>query len=380
MFYKLFFTFSMISVGYYLLAMYTARKFFLSKTNSVSNFSPPISILKPLCGMEHMAYENFASFCQQNYPVYQIVFGVKKSDDPIIDVVQQIMLDFPHLDIQLVLCEQPQGANPKISSLISMQEKATYDFLLISDSDVRVSPDYLSQIIEPMQDNATGIVSCFSRPIVNQGFTIVDALLYAAESFPLLLWTQQLMPHKSNMVSGCSALIRKTALEAIGGFKALADHIAEDTLMGKLATQAGYKIAHANCLVDHILHEETVLNLIQRKLRWMRGSFTYDPIGQFSLLATYGTLFSFLYCLTAPVLLIGVLVVCLVWLLRIIMVWKIGVYYLKIKSIKKYLWFVPLLDFIVIILWAYSFLSHTIHWRGNRFKVEKNGRLIPLGD
>ncbi|CEG58999.1 bacteriohopanetetrol glucosamine biosynthesis glycosyltransferase HpnI [Legionella fallonii] len=365
---------SIASSFYYIFAIYSTSRFFSLPSQSKTDFHPPISILKPVCGMESMAYENFASFCQQDYPEYQIIFGVRDADDPIVSVVNKIIADFPQKDIQLVICETSLGINPKISNLITMQKAAKYSFSLISDSDIRVGPTYLSETIQFMQDEQVGIVTCPYRSLAKTWRAKIGAVNDATEYMPGVFCAKQLDQIKWTL--GCSVLIRETALNAIGGIQRVADYVAEDLLLGKHVTHIGYKIVLANYIVDHVIEHHSLRGIIRGKIRRDRGILTYNPWSYFSLLFTYGAALSMLLLLINHTSTIGVIVFGFVWITKLVMSWIISVKYLKDPSAKKWFWLSPLNDCISFMLWLYVFSASTIYWRGSYFKIGKDGRLV----
>lgn len=373
-FYYLFFVISILSTCYYFFAIYSARQFFVNASNLNRLFYPPITILKPVCGIESGAYENFASFCRQTYPIYQLIFGVKDINDPIVSVINNIIVNFPHIDIQLLICNEIKGANPKINSLIAMQKKAKYPFLLISDSDVRVGPTYLSETIRYMSDLRVGVVTCLFRSIAAKGASVVEAISYATEFFPGAMCARQLA--KVKWTCGASILIRQEVLTAIGGVQVLANYIAEDHLIGKLVTEKGYRIVLSNYIIEHVLQTETLLGMIRRKIRWQLGILAYDPAGYLSLIFTYGTVFSLLFLVVSHLSALGGVIFLMVWVSRLIMSWVIGVYYLNDKTTKQFFWFSPLQDFYSFTLWFLCLGIKKVHWKENSFKIGKKGKLI----
>lgn len=365
---------TLVSIGYYLFALFSAKKFFTPTAQPSSHFHPPISILKPVCGMEPTAYDNFASFCNQQYPNYQIIFGVKEKEDPIIDVIQQIIQDFPACDIQLVICEETLGYNPKVNSLILMMSKAKHDFLLISDSDVRVGPTYLQETIPYMENPKVGIVTCIYRSMTSGWRSRIEALGYATDFIPGVVCARQL--DQINWTLGCSVLIQKTALASIGGMQVLVDHIAEDHLMGRLITEAGYQIILAPYAVDHVLQEDKWITMIQRKIRWARGEWIYCPWGYLGLIFTFGTVSSGLLVGMQPSDPLSWEIGLLTWMTRIWMGRFIGAKQLKDATAKRLFWLSPLTDYLSFIIWVSGFFITKVYWKHQYYKVEKDGRLI----
>ena len=212
---------SLSAIAYYGYAIYAANKFFAHSPVYDEAFHPAISILRPICGIDSKTYQNLASFCQQEYPEYQIIFGVQDPQDPSMEVVRQLIKDFANLDIQVTASLYTLGANRKVSNLAHAVTKAKYDILLLADSDVRVEPDYLRRVIQPLSDPAVGVVTCLYRSIAQGWVTTVEALSTPTEFLPGVLVSTALEGIKFAM--GQTIVIRRSVLEEIGGFAAIAD-------------------------------------------------------------------------------------------------------------------------------------------------------------
>ncbi|NMF67510.1 glycosyltransferase, partial [Brasilonema octagenarum] len=228
------------AVLYYCYGIYAAIEFFSHQRQIDPDFHPPITILKPICGLDMDTYENFASFCQQDYPEYQIIFSVRATNDPSVQIVKKIINDFPEIDISLVISDRTIGTNLKVSNLANAEVEAKSSLLLLADSDVRVGPDYLRRVIQPMCDPAVGVVTCLYRPHVRGWVAIFEALGISTEYHANVLVARGVEGMKFAL--GPTIAIRKSALEGIGGFLAIADYLADDFQLGYLPTQAGYKV------------------------------------------------------------------------------------------------------------------------------------------
>lgn len=374
--------FCMGSIFFYGYACYAARLFF-SKTAYVPkpinpDFFPPITLLKPLCGLDADAYENFASFCRQDYPQFQIIFGVKDPTDPVIDIVNQIMADYPNCDISLVISGQfqNQAQNPKMMSLLSMASQAKYPFLLISDADIFVHADYLKQMAPFMSDETIGIVTGGYRSRGSNFVNLLEQIETATEYLPGIIAGAKLQGLAWTI--GCSVLIRRTALDALGGFDRLKDSLGEDCRLGKLMVAQGYKIVLSPYLVEHRLNPEHFLNFLRRKIRWNKGIFSCYPFAYLACIFTYGGLMSaLLLCMTA-----FSMGACslffLMWSLRFFLAWYVGAKHLGDLSLKSLFFLVPLYDLIGFFLWIFSLLQNKVYWRGHYFKIKKNGQLLSL--
>jgi len=364
------------TVSFYSYAIYAARTFFLQTHPLAASFQPPVSILKPICGLDDEAYTNLASFCQQDYPEYQIIFAVREADDPSIEVVQKIIHHFPELDIQLVISDRTIGTNLKVSNLANAAAVAKHDILLIADSDIRVGRDYLQRVVQPLQDASIGVVTCLYRSLAQGWVGILEAIGTATELQAGVLVSNQLEGIKFAL--GSTIVIRKEVLDAIGGFPVIADYLADDFQLGNLPTEKGYKVVLSDYVVEHVLATTTLTDSVQRQIRWARCIRVSRFWGYLGLLFTHGIAVSLLFVIASGGSILGWAVFGIVWMARLVMAWVVGVKFLKDLQAKKSLWLVPLRDLISFMVWCYGFLGSTIEWRGRRLRLTKEGKLVPI--
>lgn len=364
------------AICYYCYAIYAAIDFFSHQTPINPDFHPSITILKPICGLDIDTYENFASFCQQDYPEYQIIFGVRDERDPSVEVVKKIIHNFPEIDIRLVVSDRTIGTNLKVSNLANAEAEARYSILLLADSDVRVGQDYLRRVIQPMRDPAVGVVTCLYRPLVRGWVAIFEAVGISTEYHASVLVARSL--EGMNFALGPTIAIRRTALEAIGGFLAIADYLADDFQLGYLPAQAGYKVVLSDYVIDHVIATESFIDLIDRQTRWNCCTRVSRPWGYLGLIFTHGTAISLLFLMATFGSILGWAGLIITWSTRLIMAWVVGARTLKDPVAKKFLWLVPLRDLISFALWCYSFFGDTFEWRGRRLRLTRGGLLVPL--
>ncbi|WP_306296889.1 bacteriohopanetetrol glucosamine biosynthesis glycosyltransferase HpnI [Nostoc sp. TCL26-01] len=361
------------AIGYYSYGIYAAREFFSQKTQINADFHPPVSILKPICGLDIDTYENFASFCQQDYPEYQIIFGVRDENDPCVDVVKRIIAEFPNVDISLVISDRTIGTNLKVSNLANAQAQAKHSLLLLADSDIRVGTDYLRHIIQPMQEPSVGVVTCLYRPLVRGWVAILEAVGISTEYHVGVLVARKL--EGMYFALGPTIAIRQTILAEIGGFAAIADYLADDFQLGYLPTQIGYNVVLSDYVIDHAIATASFADLIQRQTRWNCCTRVSRPWGYLGLIFTHGTAISLLFLLVTAGASVGWLMLFLTWTTRLILAWVVGVWGLKDQVARKFLWLVPVRDLVSFALWCYGFMGNTLEWRGRRLRLIKGGKL-----
>jgi ceramide glucosyltransferase len=370
------------SVLFYCYGIYAACVFNKRWQGSNDNFIPAITILKPICGSDSETYINLASFCQQNYPDsknpnYEIIFAVRDPLDSAVGVIKQIINDFPQLDIQLIVNECVIGTNLKVSNLANAFAKARHDILLLADSDIRVGEDYLQRVIQPLQDENVGVVTCLYRSLAEGWVTNLEAIGTACDFHAGVLVSNQL-EGRIKYAFGSTILIRKKVLENIGGFEAIADYLADDFQLGSLPAQAGYKVVLSDYIVEHVLSSDTLANAIKQQTRWARCVRVSRPWGYFGLIFTYGVVSSLLLLIFSRASIFAWEILCITWMIRLLMAWVIGVQILKDLAAQKYLLLVPLRDIITFVVWCHGFFGNIIDWRGQRMLLTKEGKLVAI--
>ncbi|OUL19756.1 glycosyl transferase [Nostoc sp. RF31YmG] len=364
------------AILFYCYSIYAAIAFFSQPHTIDPEFHPPITILKPICGIDRDAEQNLASFCQQDYPDYQIIFAVRDRQDPAIAIIAKIIQQFPDVDIHLVVSDRIIGANLKVSNLANAVTAAKHEIFLIADSDIRVGKDYLQRVIQPLKDQQVGVVTCLYRSLAPGWVTALEALGTSTDFHPSILVSNQLEDIK--FAFGSTIVIRKQALEAIGGFEAIADYLADDFQLGYLPTQAGYKVILSNYIVDHVLATSTLAQTIQRQIRWARCIRVSRPWGYVGLLFTYGTVASLLLLLATGGSILGWTLLAITWVMRLLMSWIVAVKILNDQVAKKFFWVIPVRDLFHFAIWCSGFVGSTIAWRGQKLKLIKGGKLAAM--
>ncbi len=378
---------SLAAIVYYSFAIYAATQFFQSNAAPADHtadhadpateaFCPAVTILKPVSGADSQSYANFASFCQQTYPVYQIIFGVQDQADASIPVIQQLIQDFPHLDIQYVVSDRIIGPNLKVNNLANALALAQHGILFLADSDIIVGPDYLQRVVAPLHDPAVGVVTCLYRSLAQRRIAAFEALSLATEFLPSVLVARQL--EGMTFALGATIALRRSVLDAIGGFAAVADYLGDDFQLGNLPALAGYRVVLSDYIVDHVMATSTWAEFFQHQTRWARGNRFSRPNGYRGLIFTYGTVSSLLFWALTQASPWGWLVLGVTWMLRYAMAGLIGVIYLQDSVAQTGLWLVPLRDFVSFAVWGYSFLGDTIAWRDRQLRLLPGGKLIQL--
>lgn len=368
---------------YYLLSFWSVVGHFreLRKSPpSKSPHAPAVSILKPVRGVDCEAYENFASFCRLDYPEYEIIFAVAEPKDPVVAVVERLRADFPRCSIRLIKGVARKGANSKINSLCRLVQEAKYDVVVMSDSDVRVAPDYLRDVVRPFADPRVGAVTAFCRCITSGGVAgDLNALGMYLDSAPGALVARRL-EGKMQFAFGWTMATTKRHLSEIGGWEAMANYHSDDFELGNRIARRGYRVELMSKPVWMVFPQETIGQYFRHELRWSIGLKNVRPAAYRWLILTHGLPWAVLAAaLAAAAGWEGIAAVHLItyFALRLGLVWTTGTWGLGDTGAWKKPWLVPLRDAISFVAWVGGFFSRRILWRGLAYRV-KNGQLFPM--
>ncbi|HEX8184652.1 MAG TPA: bacteriohopanetetrol glucosamine biosynthesis glycosyltransferase HpnI [Blastocatellia bacterium] len=371
--------FTLAAAAYYLLSIVAARRFFSAPARAEARALPPVSIMIPLHGADFKAYENYALFCRQDYPQYQIVFGVRESTDSSIPIVEKLIADFPGTDVELVVSPEITGANLKVSNLQNMYSRVKHDHIVIVDSDIRAGRDYLRRIISELSDERVGLVTCLYRAAEAPDFAAkLEAIGLTAEFMPGVLMARMIEGVKFAL--GSTMATTRARLEAIGGFHALKDYLADDFMLGNLIAGQGYEVRISSYTVETAMPPVGFLAMMRHQMRWARSTRISRPAGYLGLILTYGTalaLINVLVSLGSP---LSLLLFAFTLVVRMAMGWLIGACYLNDTILKRHLWLLPARDVLSFVIWCLSWFGERVEWRGKLFEVRKDGRMIQVGE
>lgn len=372
-------------IGYYLVALWSARAF-LRRPRFPASFAPPVSILKPLRGTDPGMAEAFASHCLQEYEgEYEILFGVSSFDDPAAAAVQQLQEAFPDQAIRLILCPEVLGPNGKVSNLTQLLPHARHDYLIINDSDIRVGPRYLAQILAPFTPardvKPTGLVTALYRGRAHGPRGVgsptlgsrLEALGIATEFAPGVL-TSRRLEGGLYFGLGSTLAVSRAALDAIGGLAPLVDYLADDYQLGARIHAAGFCVELAEEVVETSVPAWDLAGFFDHQLRWLRTMRESRRGGYAGLVFSYGLAWGMLNLIATAFSLPAIALFSLVLLFRVCLALGVGVGILGDTRVLRDLWLLPLRDLIALGLWAWSYASDTVSWRGESFSL-KDGKL-----
>ncbi len=367
-----------VPLVYYLVTIFAAVRFFRGeRARRLPEFAPPVSLLKPVHGVDFRSHVNFASFCIQNYPNYEILFCVNDMGDPAVPFLQQAMKDFPECSIRILSNAPRIGSNQKVNNLILLAQEAKHEIIVQSDGDVMVSPDYLKSVVAEFADPAVGVVSCFYRGVAEKNFWAeVEAVGAASDFFAGALVAN--LPGGVTFALGASVATTKTWLAKIGGYEALADLLADDYEIGNRVYRAGGKVLLSREAVWTMYPAQTLKSFWEHQVRWARTVRLVRPASFFGLVVTHGLPWCVLAAAVAPTAWIGAAFVAAYLVLRLLMAWVVGVWGVRDQVLRKKLWLVPVRDAIHFAVWLAGFASNRVKWGGVEYAIE-GGRMREVG-
>jgi ceramide glucosyltransferase len=341
---------------------------------------PPlgVTILKPVKGMDAGSYDNFASFCRQLYsgPV-QIIFAAASADDPVIPVIHRLIEDHPGHDISLNINPAIHGPNYKVSNLINAFPGAKHDIIIVCDSDIRVTPDYLDAVTGHFCDPQVGLVtSLYRTSSVHNIATALEATGFTSEMVPNVLTALQL--EGLSFALGASMAVRRETLASIGGFESLAEYLADDYQLGNKIHRAGWRIVLDGCFVESMMKTEHLMSVLSRQLRWARTMRVSRPAGYLASGITQPFPAAFLAAIFAPSLQTGLYAIALLYSVRLAVSTCFSQNFVRDRLLPRWLWLLPLRDMLAFFCWALSFLGNRVEWRGTRFRLKPGGKLEEL--
>jgi len=337
---------------------------------------PPVSILKPLKGIDPAIWENFCSYCEQEYPEFQLIFGVSDPGDPAIEVVRKLQAEYPNLPIELIVCDRVLGTNIKVSNLVQMLPAARHEHILVNDSDIRVPADYLRKVIAPLADDSVGLVTCLYRGVASLTLgSRLEALGIGIDFVPGVL-SARFLERGLHFGLGSTLAFRRRDLESIGGFEELLDYLADDYELGRRIASTGKKVELSAATVTTFLPAYTLGQFFRHQLRWSRTIRDVRGWGYAGLLFTFGLPWALATLVAAH----GAPWACALFVLtfaaRLATGGVAAVFVLHDRQIFRHdaLRNVLLRDVIAPFVWVASFMGNRIHWRGDVFDL-KDGRL-----
>jgi ceramide glucosyltransferase len=358
------------ATGYACVAWWAARKG-ARASHAVPGSKPlPVTVLKPLHGMEPRLYENLRTFCLQAHPDYQLVFGVREANDPAIAAVERLRETFPQRSIDLVVDPRIHGANFKVSNLINMLAQARHDWLVLADADISVPTDYLTRVTAPLSDPGVGIVTCLYYGVPGPSLWSRLGRLFIDDWFAPSVRLSHAFG-STRFAFGSTIALRRDALQTIGGFEALRDLLADDFWLGELTRRAGLRTVLSEVVVGTDVGESQLKELWAHELRWLRTIRSIAPTG-FAMTFV---------CFTSPLLLLGLGLapgVATAALAALGGGARVLLHFLQRRSgDRAFAWhevlLIPLRDTLLLMEWAAALAGWQVRWRGQVMHARGGG-------
>jgi ceramide glucosyltransferase len=339
---------------------------------------PPVTILKPVHGMEERLEENLESFFQQDYPDFEIIVGARSADDPAVALAEKLRLRYPQVKGRVVISGPPAWPNAKVFTLDKMIPLSRNDFFVISDSDVRVERDFLRNVIPPLLDQELGLVTCLYRGDPAADFwSLLEALGMSVEMPSGVVVADML--EGIRFALGPAVAFRRDALEAIGGIAATADYYSDDYVLGNKIWAAGYKVIFSHHFIYHVLTPRSFLRTLGDQLRWMKSTRHSRSLGHIGTGLTFAMPFGVLGFVAAAGLgnmRLAAAFLAIAFLNRVIQSLAVGWGLLRDRRALRLCWLYPLRDFQGFVVWAASYLSRDFYWRGETYRFTSGGRIV----
>ncbi|HWY68965.1 MAG TPA: bacteriohopanetetrol glucosamine biosynthesis glycosyltransferase HpnI [Terriglobales bacterium] len=369
---------TLCGIAFYLIALWSARDFRRESSPPLaSKFLPAVSILKPLKGADSQTYAALRSHCEQQYATYEILFGVNDSNDEAVPLVRKLIAEFPNREISLIVCGEVFGSNRKVSNLIHLLHQAKYQYVVVNDGDIKVSPGYLQAVMSDFHDPQVGMVTCLYKgnPAKTLGSRL-ETLGIATDFAPGVL-TARLLDRGLTFGLGSTLAMSRTALEKIGGFHAVVDCLADDYELGKRIADGGFKVALSHEIVETSVPAYSFQQFWEHQLRWARTMRVSRSSGYRGLALTYGLPWAILLAVVAPGSWWAWTLLATALLTRCAVALSVGVRTLRDQHVLPNLWLLPLRDLLALAIWFASYAGNTVVWRGEKFRLER-GRMYPI--
>jgi len=363
---------------YYLLVLYSSRLFFRHSKDVAlpdMDFTPPVSNLKPVRGLDPEAYENFASYCQQDYPDYELIFCVGDENDASVPVLQKLTRDFPERQIRILYGSGRTAINDKVGKLVRMVKEARNEVLVMNDSDVRVDPNYLRTVVAPLRDPKVGGVTCLYISSQDKTFTQhLQSIGMISDFYPGIFVARQLDGIKFAL--GQTIVTTRSHLAGFGGYEAIENRPADDLLVGRLIAEQGFEVELLPYAVKIVPDYDSPKDLFIKRLRWMTVMRHMRPWGHLGLAFTQGLPWCLAVALTHPAG-IGLGYVSAYLGFRGVITWVVGVWGLKQSGLWKKMPLIVLWDATAFVIWLLTFGRNSIRWRDVDYRI-REGMLVPV--
>ena len=365
---------------YSILSVWTASRFFKSSKsdfNTTNEFQPPVTVLKPVKGLEKNLKLNLRTIGLQNYPNYQIVYSVQDPEDPALPIIQEIQEELGSDRVSVIISTVQAGANGKVNNLLGAIEEARHDIIIISDSDIHLRPDYLENLVAPLANPEVGCVcNLFKLTTAERWFEKMELLTINSDFIPSVIFAQ--VTGASNACLGPSIAIRKSTLQELGGLESLADYLVEDYELGRRVWTSGKKMVILPYVIDAVVDLSNWRQWWNHQVYWEQNTYLARPGAFIATILIRAVPFACLFAILQFGNPWGLLVLLSTISIRLL---TAGITALELKDDEaiKSLHLLAFRDVVGLIFWLLAFTQRTVVWRGVEFKLTSNGKMVPLG-
>jgi ceramide glucosyltransferase len=348
-------------------------------------FTPPVSLLKPLHGSEEELELRLESFFQQEYPRFEILFCARSDQDPGLSVAMRVAARHPHVPTKFLSCGEPLFANAKVWSLERMQSAAEHEIFVVSDSDVSVTPNYLRAVVAPLVDNGIGLVTCLYRgvPLATTAtngssfWSSLEAVGMSVEMSSGVLVAEMLEGMKFAL--GPTMVVRRECLDRAGGFTAIGKHHGDDFMLGNLMAAQGHKVVLSTHVIEHHILNTTLVSSARHQIRWMRGTRYYRPKGHLGTVLTFSMPYGLLGGAVALAMhrpMLAILLFTWSWVTRVAVAVVVGRLVVREPNLWRNAVLYPLRDLLGFFFWSASYLGNEVLWRGEVYELLRGGLMM----
>ncbi len=362
------------SIVFYIACTLCTSKFFASTDKTTTTYQPAVSLMVPVCGVDAGAWENWSSLCKQNYPDYEVLFGVTDPQDPAVPLLEKLVETFPER-VRLFTGLQPRGVNYKDSNLSYLLEESQHEVIIFADSDIRVTPEYIRTVTAPLANPQVGMVTCAFVGHTPQSLGAALASCGRCFDFIPSLLLARIVDNGLHCAVGATIATRKSILADYGGLHL--NRIGSDYHQGKRAAMAGYRVKLSRYILESDTGYEGIGEVFERELRWARSIRYNRGLPYYAMVFCYGSV----YCL--PLLLLSGFAEWAIALSLATLVIRYAqvlgaIISIGCPNLLRWLWALPLRDFLSFIIWVMGCFGQTVYWRGRRLRVKGDGLIIEL--
>ncbi len=371
------------STGYLILVLVSAARLRQQMNRAKAQGMGPMpgaTMMKPLCGLEPRLEENLESFFLQDYPQFEILFGTRDASDPALEIVRRLRKRYPHVPVKIVFSGEPDQPNAKVCTLRKMFGRASYEYVVMSDSDVGVEPDYLRRVVAPLLDDQTGLVMCLYRGAPTGGFWAgLEALAMSVEMTAGVVAASGI--GAVDFALGPTMATRCEVVESVGGIGVLAEYCSDDYVLGNLVAKSGRKVVISDKVIDHYVVNRSFRSSMRHQARWMMSTRFSIPVGHAFSVLSFAVPFGVLAAIAGWFGGNGVLGLALLgWTLinRVAMSIAVGWGVVRDPRALAYCWLYPLRDLMGFGFWLAGYAGDTVDWRGEKYQLVSGGRMLRL--